>query len=225
MWNEEALAYAQQLAHPGTLALALWQACVFHKLCRESQRVAKLAEAHIALAAEHGFPQALASGEFDRGWVAALAGRHDEGIAQMRRALAAGCATGAERGVSASLGDLAETLGRAGETTEALARVAASGERWYEAELHRLKGEALLRLSGSDPTEAEACFRKAIAVAQEQEANLWRLRAAMSLARLWCDHGKRAEAHNLLAPIYGWFTEGFDTSDLKETKSLLDTLA
>ena len=111
-----------------------------------------------------------------------------------------------------------------GLLSEALARVAASGERWYEAELHRLKGEALLRLSGSEPTEAEACFRKAIAVAQEQEASLWSLRAATSLARLWADEGRRAEAYELLAPVYGWFTEGFDTADLKEAEGMLDAL-
>jgi predicted ATPase len=107
---------------------------------------------------------------------------------------------------------------------EALDRSEATGERWFEAELHRIKGDVLLRAPEVDPGQAEACFRQAITVAQGQQAKLWELRAATSLARLWRDQGKGAQAHDLLAPVYDWFTEGFDTPDLKEARVLLDAL-
>jgi predicted ATPase len=109
--------------------------------------------------------------------------------------------------------------------TDAFERVEETGERWFEAELHRRRGEVLLCLSDADNAEAERCFRQAMAVAQAQGTKLWELRAAMSLARLWADQGERARAHDLLAPIYGWFTEGFETADLKDAKALLDELA
>jgi predicted ATPase len=106
---------------------------------------------------------------------------------------------------------------------EALQTVERTGERWFAAELSRHKGRLLLRQGHSK--EAEELYRKALSIAEEQEAKLWELRAAASLARLWSDHGRRAEARDLLAPVYGWFTEGFDTPDLKEAKALLDQLA
>jgi predicted ATPase len=108
---------------------------------------------------------------------------------------------------------------------EALNLVRDTGESWEEAELHRLNGELLLtKTVQADRTEVEACYEKAIEVAQEQSAKWWELRAATSLARLWRDQGRRAEARDLLAPVYGWFTEGFDTADLKEAKALLHEL-
>ena len=120
--------------------------------------------------------------------------------------------------------------GAAGEAAEgqrlsadALDAGRASGERWFEAELYRLKGE--LRLADGDQATAEACFHSAIAFAREQSAKLWEFRATTSLARLWADRGKRAEASNLLVPVYGWFTEGFDSPDLRDAKTLLDKLA
>jgi predicted ATPase len=103
-----------------------------------------------------------------------------------------------------------------------MAMVDKNGERWYEAELHRLKGELLLQQSSDDATEAETCFHQAIAVAQSQSAKSWELRAATSLARLWWQQGKRQEAYDLLAPVYGWFTEGFDTADVQEAKALIE---
>ena len=106
---------------------------------------------------------------------------------------------------------------------DALQIVDRTGERWLEAELYRHKGQLLLRLGHTDA--AEDLYRKALSIAQEQEAKLWELRAATSLARLWCDQGKAAAARELLAPVYGWFTEGFDTADLKEAKALLEELA
>ena len=109
--------------------------------------------------------------------------------------------------------------------TEALTLVDTTGERWYEPELYRLKGALLLQQSSDNHTEAETCFHHAIAIAQNQQAKSWELRAATSLARLWQQQGKRQEAHDLLAPVYNWFTEGFDTADLKDAKALLDELA
>src|SRR5262245_17043328 len=109
--------------------------------------------------------------------------------------------------------------------TEALALVDTTGERYYEAELYRLKGELLLQQSSDYATEAESCFRHAIAIAQSQQAKSLELRTATSLARLWQQQGKRQDAHNLLAAVYNWFTEGFDTADLIEAKALLDELA
>ena len=100
-----------------------------------------------------------------------------------------------------------------------------TGERHTEAELHRLKGELLLVLPTDHTTEAEACFQQALDIARRQQAKSWELRAVMSLARLWQQQGKRTEAHELLAPVYSWFTEGFDTADLQEAKALLDALA
>jgi predicted ATPase len=126
---------------------------------------------------------------------------------------------------------LADAHGRADQATiglsllaDALEGVERTGVRWVEAELHRLRGELSLALPEPDQSVAEACFRQALAVAQEQQAKLWELRAATSLARLGRDQRRRNEAHDLLAPIYGWFTEGFDTADLKDAKALLDEL-
>ncbi len=126
---------------------------------------------------------------------------------------------------------LAEACGRAGEPEEGLRALAEAfavlertGERRREAEVHRLKGELLLLLPGRDEAAAATCFGRALAIARNQSAKALELRAAMSLARLWRDRGKRAEARDLVAPIYGWFTEGFDSPDLRDAKALLDEL-
>ena len=154
-----------------------------------------------------------------------------EGFAEMHRDLAANQAGGAEIKVPYYPGVLGAAYARARRPVEALPlltdafdRVEETGERWFEAELHRRKGEVVLCLSEADKAEAERCFRKAMAVAQAQGAKLWELRAATSLARLWRDQGRRAEAYDLLAPIYGWFTEGFGDDDLKDAKGVLDEL-
>ncbi len=127
---------------------------------------------------------------------------------------------------------LVEALGRAGQVeeglrllAEALAAFEASGRGDMLAEAYRLQGALLLRQSAPDPTQAETCFQQALAIARRQQAQSWELRATMSLARLWQQQGKRAEAYALLAPVYGWFTEGFDTADLQEAKALLEALA
>jgi predicted ATPase len=146
----------------------------------------------------------------------------------MREGMNAIWASGMEVQAPYQLAQLAEAYGRMGDMREGLgcigeafARAEETGERWYDAELSRLKGDLL---AAESPASAEACFRQAIEVAQGQQAKLWELRAAVSLARLWLDQGKHAEALDLLAPVYGWFTEGFDTADLKDAKALLDEL-
>jgi predicted ATPase len=166
-------------------------------------------------------------------------GRQEEGMRQIRQGLAAHRATGAEAGQPYALAFLARAYGQEGQghkgqqvLDEALTLVHRTGERCYEAELYRLKGELLLQ-GGQGPkahgteqtvTEAEQSFRQALTVACRQQAKSLELRAAMSLSRLWQQQGKRTEAHALLAPIYGWFTEGFDTADLQEAKALLEAL-
>jgi predicted ATPase len=107
---------------------------------------------------------------------------------------------------------------------EALTVVDKTGERWYEPELHRLKGVLLLQLSSDHQDEAEACFQQSLDIARQQQAKSWELRAATSLARLWQQQGKRQDAYDLLAPVYNWFTEGFDTTDLIDAKALLNEL-
>jgi predicted ATPase len=148
----------------------------------------------------------------------------------MREELARLRANGDEEFLPYSLVLLAEAHGEVGDTAvalglldEALARVERTNERLFEAELHRLRGELMLLNTGAD--QAEACLRRAIEVARAQDAKLWELRAATSLAKLWAEQGKRAQARNLLAPVYSWFTEGFDTADLTDAKALLDELA
>jgi predicted ATPase len=143
--------------------------------------------------------------------------------------MAAWQATGAEVDRPYFLALLAEAYGTADQTgealsmlAEALALVHRSGDRYWETELHRLKGEMLLIQAIPDKAQAESCFQQALAIARRQEAKALELRAAMSLSRLWQQQGKCAEAHALLAPIYGWFSEGFDTADLQEAKALLD---
>src|SRR5215213_4153515 len=227
----EALASARELAHPNTTAQALFYDSTLHQLLGDRHKAQEQAVALIALATEHGFPLWLAAGVVVRGWALADGGRVEEGIAVMRRGLADYRATGAETWSPYFLGLLAEAHGRGGQAAaglrlaaDALDRVERTGVRWIEAELHRLRGELLLTVPEADQPEVETCFVRALTVAREQGARLWELRAATSLARLWRDQGRRAEAHDLLAPIHDWFTEGFDTPDLQDAKALLDEL-
>jgi predicted ATPase len=152
-------------------------------------------------------------------------------MAQVRQGLAAYRATGAEVAQSYWLALLAEAYMEGGHAeeglkilAEALAAVRQHGERFYEAELCRLRGEPLLTGSAAQHAEAEACFHQALAIARHQQAKSLELRAAMSLSQLWQHQGKRAEARQLLGEVYGWFTEGFDTADLQEARALLEEL-
>jgi predicted ATPase len=155
-----------------------------------------------------------------------------EGIEQIHQGLTAYRATGAEIARPYYLALLAEAYGTMGQPeagltvlTEALTQADKAGERWWEPELYRLKGEFLLQLSSDNQAEVETCFHHALDIARSQQAKSLELRAVMSLSRLWQSQGKRQEAYDLLAPVYGWFTEGFDTADLRDAKALLDTLS
>ena len=177
-----------------------------------------------------------------KGWALAGQGQVEEGIAQIRQGLAAFRATGAELHRPCVLALLAEAYGKVGQTegglavlAEASAAAHRAGERWCEAELHRLKGELLLKIEDRrsrssilDPlslASPEECFHQAINIARRQETKSLELRAVMSLSRLLQKQGKREAARKLLAEVYGWFTEGFDTTDLKEARALLEELA
>jgi predicted ATPase len=185
----------------------------------------------VAVASEHGFPLWAGAGWILLGWASAQRGEATTGIARIRDGMATFEATGARLCAPLFLTLLAEALALAGRVEEglaaldeALAKAAASGERGWNAEIHRLCGELAGRLPYPDLAKAEDLFRTALAIAREQGTRGYELRAAVSLARLCRDHGRRAEARDLLAPVYGWFTEGFGTPDLKEAKALLDEL-
>ena len=227
----EAVTLARTLAHPLSLALALCHMASVRHARREAPETQEWAEAAIALSREQGFPYWLAGATALRGWARAKQGEPEPGIAQMRQSLAAMQALGSEQARPYSLAYLAEVyldMGQAeeglGVLAEALTLVNKNGERWWEAELHRLKGELLLRHAVPDEHQAEACFDRSLAIARRQQAKSLELRAATSLSRLWQHQGKRDEAHQLLAEIYGWFTEGFDTADLQEAMALLEAL-
>jgi predicted ATPase/class 3 adenylate cyclase len=229
---QAALALAPQLAHPVSLALALHRAAVLHHLRREAPLTQARAEAAMTVATDQGLPQQLAQSTLLRGWALAVSGHGEEGKTQIQQGLAAYQATGVTRDRPYHLALLAEASAEVGQTTEglealaeALATLAKSRVRWWEAELHRLRGELLLQHSVAPPEEVEACFQQAHDIARRQQAKSLELRAAMSLSRLWERQGKHADARELLAPIYGWFTEGFDTADLQEAKALLEELA
>jgi len=227
----DALTLAQELSHPFSLAFALAFAAWLHQLRREEPAAQERAAATIALAIDQGFPFWESWGTVLRGWALAEQGQSAEGIAQIRQGIAAWQATGAELQLPYYLALLAEAYGKAGQAdeglrvlAEALTAVHTTGERQHEAELYRLKGEFLLKQDVPDAQEAESCLRQAVDVARQQQAKSLELRAAMSLSRLWQQQGKRAEARQLLEPIYGWFTEGFDTIDLQEARALLEEL-
>jgi predicted ATPase len=211
------------------VALALDYAAIFHQFRREPHVVYEQAEAAIALCTEQRFAYYLAWGTTMQGWAQVAQGPDEEGLVQMRHGLPALRATGAAVRLPYYLALLAEACGRTGQASEgltllaeALAQAHKTGESWTAAELHRLKGELLLSVSADNHTEAEGWFHQALAIARRQQAKVLELRAAMSLSRLWHSQGKRAAAHALLAPVYGWFTEGFDTADLQEAKALLE---
>jgi predicted ATPase len=198
---------------------------------REASTIQTQADALLTLATGQGFPLFVAVGIGWQGLVLAMQGRGAAGLAQMHQGMAAVLATQQALSQPVCLVLLAEAAGHAGQVeeglrllTEALAALAASGRGDLLAEAYRLQGEFLLRQVVPDVARAEASFQRALTIARRQQAKSWELRAAISLARLWQQHGKHAEASALLAPIYGWFTEGFDTPDLQEARTLLARL-
>jgi tetratricopeptide (TPR) repeat protein len=227
--NQEAIALAQGLDHPFSLALAHSMACWTHTKRQEVGQTEERAKAAIRIAAQRGFVFFEFMGRCFQGWARIQEGAVEEGLAQISRGLAGLEATGAEFHKPHLLSYLAEGHARLGQVEEALARVAEAldlvektGERYYEAEIHRLKAE-LLWMRGNG-REAEAEYEQAINLARGQKAKSLELRAAVSLCRLWQEQGRQEEARRSLAGIYGWFTEGFDTPDLKEADALLEAL-
>jgi predicted ATPase len=246
--SHEAITLAQELSHPFSLSFALQFTAYLHQFRREWRFAQEQAEAAMTLSAEQGFAQTLSQAAILRGWALAEQGQGKDGIAQMQQGLAAYRETGAKLTGPYFLALLAEAYGTVGQVAEglgvvaeALAAVDKAGERLWEAELYRLKGQLTLQkfqVSGSrfqvqespksevrgPESEAEECFLKAIEIARKQQAKSLELRAVMSLGRLWQQQGKKDEARQLLVEIYDWFTEGFDTVDLQEAKVLLEEL-
>ena len=223
---------AQGFDHPDTQVIALVSAAWLHVLRREAQIVLERSELAIELANEHGFPYLALQAGIIRGWSLALTGHGPEGIAQMEAELAARKAGGVDHPPAQFLAWLAEAYAKNGDKTkslsvleEALARVDFAGDALYEAELYRLKGELLLMQEPSGARRAEDCFRIAIEKSAQQGAKSLELRAATSLSRLLARRRRAKEALSILTQIYGWFTEGFDTPDLRDAKVLLNELA
>jgi predicted ATPase len=236
---EAALALAQELAHPFSRAFALSMAALLHQYRREGTLALERAETAIACSFEQGFELLLGFSTIFKGWALAEQGQVELGVRVIRQGLDAFQATGAELGRLHFLALLADVYGQAGRyeaglsvLAEAIAAAHQKGERFYEAELYRLKG-MLIRKAQSETTRdssgdeangdsPESCFRQAIQVARQQEAKSLELRASINLSRLWHAQGRQLEARQLLSNIYTWFSEGFDTADLRETKTLLD---
>jgi predicted ATPase len=228
----DALTLAHELSHPFSLASARMEAAMLYQWRRDMPAVHEHAEAAVALSTEQGFTLWAAWGTSLRGWARAMQGHGEEGLSQLRQGIAACRATGTALYVQyfcTVLADVAAHLGHPEDGLQALAEahtlVEQHEDRWWEAEISRLRGVLLLRQRGTPQAEAETWLQRALDIARHQEAKALELRAAMSLGRLWQRQGKRAEAHELLAPIYGWFTEGFDTADLQEARALLAELS
>jgi predicted ATPase len=227
----DALTLAHTLSHPFSLAYTQCWAALVNQLRRDAPAVHAQAEATVTLSTEQGFTLWAAWGTSLLGWALAMQGQGEAGMAQVRQGIASCRATGTAllipycctllAGVSAHLGHREDAFQALAEAHTLMEQ---QEERWWEAEVSRLRGVLLLRQPGTPQAEAEACFQRALDIARRQQAKSLELRAALSLARLWQQQGKRSEAYNLLAPIYSWFTEGFDTADLQEAKALLEEL-
>jgi DNA-binding NtrC family response regulator/predicted ATPase len=230
--GQAAIALARELSHPHSVALAMHWVGMIHQLRRDVETTRQLAESVVALSAEHGFQQWLLAGQILDGWVQAVEGRGAAGIAQVRQGIGEYRAMGSELFVPYFLSLLAGAHLKHGEAdeglsaaVEALTVAAATEERSWDAELYRLKGELLLVRDPANESEAEIAFRQAVEIAGRQRATSWELRAVTSLSGLLARQGKRYEARRLLSDTYGRFTEGFDTADLQQAKTLLDELA
>ena len=246
----DALSLAQELSHPHSLVWAIDFGAIVHHMRREWLQTRERAEAVVALASEQDYSMWVAAGTCFRGSALLQMGQVDEAITQIRQGLSFWHGTGAELARPYFMAMLAEAYGKNGQhdegwrmLAEALELADAHGDRFWEAELYRLRGELRQQTTGEEAggpgppepstlaeaeppvsSEAETCLQQALAIARRQQAKSLELRAAMSLAHLWQQQGKRTEARELLAPIYGWFTEGFDTADLQEAKALLEEL-
>jgi len=228
-YGDAAIAEARSLAHPPSLAVSLSYGTRLLSLVGDNAILGAWADQMVVMTTDQGFPQWRAQAEIYRGWVKVKSGDVTDGLALLQRSAIAYRATGTESLMPHYLALLASTHEIAGQIDEALTLlesalqvVERTGERWFAAELSRHRGQLLLRQGYTET--AEELYRKALSIAREQEAKLWELRAAVSLARLRLDQGRRGDARAILVPVYGWFTEGFGTPDLKDAKALLDEL-
>jgi predicted ATPase len=230
--SREACGRAEVMSHPLSLAMALSWAARVHQLRGDALGTQERAEAVIDLARAQAFPQWAAQGTLLRGWARVELGDQRYGIEQILEGLRAWRATGAQSGVQWRLLLLADAYGQTGRADhgltaleEALEVVQRTGDHRDEADIHRLVGKLMLQGTSPRPAEAETRFRQAIELARGQQARSYELRASLDLARLWYSQSKCTEARQLLAPLYEWFTEGFDTFELQESKALLDRIA
>jgi class 3 adenylate cyclase/tetratricopeptide (TPR) repeat protein len=242
-WSERALMLAREADHAFTLAYALVLSSWFHQFCQERTVAQEYAEEAIAISTKQGIALFLAWGTIFRGWALAKQGQGDAGIVQLRQGVAALRAAGIQSFGTHHLTLLAEAYQTVGQPdaglaalAEAAALVETTEERFWEAEIYRLKGELLLTLQGAGRSQGltegmqsaespEGCFLTAIEIARRQEGKSLELRATVSLARLWRQHGKQDQARRMLAEIYGFFTKGFDTIDMRQANALLQELS
>jgi predicted ATPase len=227
----EALAMAEEFANPVNLINTLAFVALVHVLRREPEAARQRTKATMEMSTQQRNPYFLAWGTVLHGWTLAAEDQVEDGIAEIEQGVAAYAATGSQTWLPYLFALQAETYGRAKRiddgltaVSEALALADKTEERCWQSELYRVRGELLLTLAPTGRVEAENCFTRALNIARHQQAKSWELRAATSLARLWGNQGKRKEAQELVAPIYSWFTEGFDTADLTDARALLDEL-
>jgi predicted ATPase/class 3 adenylate cyclase len=228
---QQSLTYAREIGQAATLMMALSCTCLTHVSCGNYEATNRQTEEAIALADEKAAPFWKAIGMMNQGWLFAQKGKFADAVQMLTSGIVAYRSTGARMWLPLYLSYVAKAHAELGQfddawrrVGEAMTEIETTKERWQEAEVYRVAGEIALK-SHEQATKAQVYFERALAIARAQQAKSWELRAAMSMSRLWRDQGKRDEARDLLAPIYGWFTEGFDTRDLKEAKGLLDTLA
>jgi predicted ATPase len=230
-WGQDELAWAQQGEPTPGLASAHLFAAILAQHRRDVAATQASAEATIVLATAQGLAHRVAQGRILQGWALAMQGDGATGVAQITQGWEAVQRLGQQLYRPYQLALLAEAYGQAGHPeaglpclAEAVTRVEATEERWWEAEVYRLQGELLLCLPRPALPQAEACFHQALDVARRQQAKALELRAALSVSRLWQQQSQRTEAYELLVPIYSWFTEGFDTADLQDAKAVLEEL-
>jgi predicted ATPase len=230
--SQDALALARQFDHAPSIAYAEYYAAMLAQYRRDVATTHAHADALMAFATTQGLTHKIGQGRVLRGWALAMEGDAAAGVQHIQQGLAAHQDTGSKVARPYYLTLLAEAFGQASQPVaglqvlaEALALVATTEERWWEAEVSRLMGALQLQLPIPDVPQAEACFQRALDVARRQQAKALELRTAVSLSRLWQRQGKRKEARQVLTEVYGWFTEGFDSSDLQEAKALLGELS
>jgi predicted ATPase len=227
--GQEAVALAQQVGHPPSVTFAEIYVARLAQYRRDAAATQAYADTVMALAVTHGMEQRVGQGRRMQGWALAMQGDVATGLAHIQQGLAVMQESGINLYRPYYLALLAEAYDQAEQPeagleilAEALVLIAETGERWWEAEVYRLKGALLLQCPRPDVPQAEACFQQALAVARGQQARALALRAAVSCSHLWLAQGKRDEARALVAPLYDGFTEGFDTPDLQEARALLE---